>query len=113
MLILSDPNNALFVTLAGIMIDSTYGDCISKTLRDTLRRTMQVAVESDSMRQGGVKSDNLYPAYSNVSDFNVNILTYQAWYMRCVCAAYVGSMVGDAEVSDRAEVCHCSSFADC
>jgi hypothetical protein len=63
----TDPNNALFVTLAGIVITARYNDRIGEEVRTALRRAMWMAVEGDARRVGGVKDDNLFPAYSNVS----------------------------------------------
>ncbi|WVQ84278.1 hypothetical protein IAT38_006430 [Cryptococcus sp. DSM 104549] len=82
-----DPNNALFVTIASIIIDSQFSDLIEDSVLENLRSAMYMAVVGDGYRVGGESGDNLYPGYSN------------PWFMRCVSAAYVGNLVGDANMT--------------
>lgn len=66
-LITPDPNNALFVTVAAIIIDSQFSDLLWPQNKDNLRKAMYIAVKGDGYRVGGVDGDNLRPVYSNVS----------------------------------------------
>lgn len=90
-----DPNNALFVTIAGIIIDSQFGDLIDPTVRSNLRKAMYMATVGDGYRVGGVNDDNLRPCYTN------------PWVMRLAASAYVGHISNDANMTYWAEV---SSF---
>lgn len=87
-----DPNNALFVTIAGIIIDSQFGDLIDPTVRSNLRKAMYMATVGDGYRVGGVNDDNLRPCYTN------------PWVMRLVASAYVGHISNDANMTYWAEV---------
>ncbi|ODN89730.1 hypothetical protein L198_06424 [Cryptococcus wingfieldii CBS 7118] len=86
-----DPNNALFVTIAGIIIDHDFASLLEPEVLANLRKAMYMAVVGDGYRVGGESGDNLYPGYSN------------PWYMRCVSAAYLGHMYDDANMTYWAE----------
>jgi len=62
----SDPNNALFFTMACMIITARYHASIDPDLLPDIRQAMVIAMKGDSRRQGGVNGDNIYPAYSNV-----------------------------------------------
>jgi hypothetical protein len=61
-----DPNIALFVTMAFIIIEAEFGCLIPDDLSTKMRKAMIIAVEGDERRVGGVDNDNLYPCYTNV-----------------------------------------------
>ncbi|ORX41089.1 hypothetical protein BD324DRAFT_678482 [Kockovaella imperatae] len=82
-----DPNVNLFVTIAGIIIDSQFSHLLWDSNLANLRKAMYIATVGDGYRVGGLDGDNLYPDYSN------------PWYMRCVSAAYVGNMCGDSNMT--------------
>lgn len=63
----SAPNiGSLFVTIAGIIIDSQFSDLLWPSVRNNLRNAIYIAVKGDGYRVGGIDGDNLYPDHSNV-----------------------------------------------
>lgn len=63
-----DPNNGLFVTMAGVMIHARYKHLIEEELWTRFGEAMVVACQGQAMRRGGEDGDDLWPAYSNVSE---------------------------------------------
>ncbi|KAL0573193.1 hypothetical protein V5O48_008765 [Marasmius crinis-equi] len=77
----------LFVTSAWIILIEEFSHLLDASLVDSIKESMYNATVGDGYRVGGVDGDNLYPIYSN------------PWYMRVMCATYVGHMSGDKNMS--------------
>ncbi|THU86169.1 hypothetical protein K435DRAFT_970410 [Dendrothele bispora CBS 962.96] len=78
-----DPNRALFVGTAMIIIMEEFQDLLEPDLVDLMKESMYIAAVGDGYRNGGINNDNLYPVYSN------------PWFMRVMAATYVGNMMQD------------------
>ena len=64
----SDPVDArLFVTMAGVMIFSLFPDLVQPNIAKQLRTAMHTACCGNKTRAGGVRGDDMYPSYTNVS----------------------------------------------
>ncbi|RSH80873.1 hypothetical protein EHS25_007042 [Saitozyma podzolica] len=86
-----DPNNALFFTMAGMMVETHFPDKIPADLRQDFRKAMHKACLGNARREGGWHGDDMWPSYSN------------PWFLRCVCSSFVGKLVDDAELTAMAE----------
>ncbi|ORY25543.1 hypothetical protein BCR39DRAFT_543951 [Naematelia encephala] len=78
-----DPNNALFFTLACIIIISDFSHLIEPDLLLQIKQAIHRCCKGNALREGGRYGDDMWPSYSN------------PWFMRCVCCAFVGNLVGD------------------
>ncbi|KAJ8084619.1 hypothetical protein PM082_003393 [Marasmius tenuissimus] len=82
-----DSNMGLFVTSAWIILVEEFSHLLDASLVETIKESMYNATVGDGYRVGGVDGDNLRPIYSN------------PWYMRVMCATYVGNLSGDKNMS--------------
>ena len=77
--------------MAGIMIDALYSDLIEPHLMDRFRKAMHTATRGNIPRKAGFHGDDMGPCYSN------------PFLMRCLCASYIGTLMGDQELCDLSD----------
>lgn len=86
-----DSNNALFVSLAIVMVEALFADKIEPDLRGRLKNALHKACLGNAKREIGYFGDNMHVTYSN------------PWMLRCVCTTFAASWVGDDALLAQAE----------
>jgi hypothetical protein len=64
---MSDPNNALFFTMAAMQIIGQFSDKLDQQLQDGIKKAMHTACLGNAKRYGGFHGDDMWPSYTNVS----------------------------------------------
>ncbi|KAJ7505894.1 hypothetical protein B0H11DRAFT_2220528 [Mycena galericulata] len=92
-----DLNIALFICTSFVIVIEEFQHLLEPSLVALMKESMYNATVGDGYRVGGFNGDgysaggfvgdNLYPIYSN------------PWYMRVMAATYVGTMMGDKNMS--------------
>ncbi|KAJ5225608.1 hypothetical protein N7468_006833 [Penicillium chermesinum] len=86
-----DPNIRDFVGCAWLMALNDYDHLLPQKTVSKIEQSLHIAAKGDLYRVGGVDGDNLYPCYSN------------PWIMRTILQNWVGTRVGDANLTQSGE----------